>query len=193
MSQEPEQRPSAWQSYSAPVGLAVLVVAAAALAWNDSRSVNAVNASYATVRAARDCVATFAATAPEEAALRALRGELEGVVSSEGRAQATPLFELLGREEIQRGARTNVAMALALLARLELLEGDLEGAAQAAQRYERETEDDLVPAEVEAWVWRVNELVVHPRAREVDRAGLRAALFAERRLTEVWPGAPKTD
>jgi hypothetical protein len=170
-----------------------LVALGAALIWHDRRMVDVVNANHRIVSAAEDVVAGFATSEPDDAVLAGVMADMEGVVAAEGGAECSPLFHVLGREEIQHIARRNVATALAILARSEVLKGDLDAAAKAAERYREATRDDLVPAEVEAWMWRIEELVAHPGSRELDRARLRRALFAQVPIDEALEDPTSSD
>ena len=149
-------------SYSATIGMVIGLVCLVALILHDRRTVDAVVDSQQTVTVATKLFAEFATTEPEDAVLVRFMKDMEAVVAARGGADCSPMFDLLGRQDTLRGARTNVATALALRARSEVLKGDLDAAAKAAKRYEEETKDDLVPSEVDAWVWRITELVDYP-------------------------------
>jgi hypothetical protein len=175
--------------HSASLGMVCLLVLGGLFALHDSRTVAAVVASQEVASVAKERVAGFALASPEDSALVDVTKSMEAVAAGQGGADCSPLFELLAREGTRRGARSNVATALGILARLEVFRGDLSAAANAATRYEDETSDDTAPSEVDAWVWRIRELVDHPASRKLDRSQLRRALFAKVPIDEALKAA----
>jgi hypothetical protein len=175
--------------HSAPIGMVCLLVLGGLWALHDSRTVAAVVASQEVARVAKERVAGFALASPEDSALADVTKSMEAVAAANGGADCSPLFELLARDGTRRGARSNVATALGILVRLEVLRGDLNAAADAATFYENETKDDTVPSEVDAWVWRITELVDHPASRKLDRSQLRRVLFAKGPIDEALKAA----
>lgn len=166
------------KTLSPVIGLVVILLLGGGWIWHDQRTVAAAREHHATLTAANEMLAGYATTPPEDGALDGLQAHAEAVVTAQGGAESSPLFNLLGREPTLRAARANVGSALALLARLEVVTGDLAAAKTAVQRYETETKDDFIPGDVEAEVWRVNEIAEHPAAKALEQGQRLQVLFS---------------
>ena len=171
--------------YSATIGMVLAIVVAVGLVWHDRRTVDSVLATHTVVTQTEEQISGFSSAAPEDAVLVSIRAEMDKVLAARGGAECSPLFDLLGRRETVRGARSNMGAALAIQAETLLLSGDIDAAAKAAQQFEKETSDDLLPSKVDAWVWRITEISDHPESRKLSKARLRAVFFADMPVDEA--------